>query len=457
MKPTILAVDDESSVLESFCVALEDDYRIIPVSDGEAALEALETHNIDLVLLDIMMPGMDGIETLRRMKETDSEVDVIMVTVKKDAESAVTCMKLGARDYICKPFQIEELVRTIERELEAKELRRENRLLRYEIQERSRDGQMVFRSPRMQELSNTIVKIAPQDSTVLITGETGTGKELVALEIHRRSRRCHRPLCIVNCAAIPSELIESELFGHERGAFTSAYRQVIGKFEMASGGTLLLDEISALPLEAQSRLLRVLQEHTIQRVGGTRVIPVDVRVLAITNMDLKEAISQSRFREDLYYRLNVLPIETPPLRERKEDIPLLVNHFLDRFNRKTEKHVEGLSLEAMKCFMAYEWPGNVRELEHLLERLVILAENRWISQENLPIELRTAKEIEDVLQKIEHGASLKEAIRAFEQRYIEAVLQKTGGNRGQAADLLGIHRSTLALKTQQLDLGPSDP
>jgi len=456
MKPTILAVDDEPSVLESFCVALEDDYRIIPVSDGEAALEALETDNIDLVLLDIMMPGMDGIETLRKMKETDPEVDVIMVTVKKDAESAVTCMKLGARDYLCKPFQIEDLVHAIERELEAEKLRKENRLLRSEIQERSREGQIVFRSLRMQEVLNTIVKVAPQDSTVLITGETGTGKELIAHEIHRRSRRGRRPLCIVNCAAIPSELIESELFGHERGAFTSAYRQVVGKFEMASGGPLLLDEIGALPLEAQSRLLRVLQEHTIQRVGGTRSIPVDVRILAITNMDLKKAISQSRVREDLYYRLNVLPIEVPPLRERKEDIPLLVNYFLDQFNRKTGKHIEGLSREALECFMAYDWPGNVRELEHLLERLVILAENGLISQESLPIEFLIEEAFKDD-QNIRNVGALKEAIHEFEQRYIEAILQKTQGNRGKAAHLLGIHRSTLALKIQRLDLSPPNP
>ena len=456
MKPTILAVDDEPSVLESFCVALEDDYRIIPVSNGGAALKALETNNIDLVLLDIMMPGMDGIETLRRMKEADPDVDVIMVTVKKDAESAVTCMKLGARDYICKPFQLEELLRTVERELEAGKLRRENRLLRSEIQGRSGEGQIVFRSHRMQGVLDTIGKVAPQDSTVLVTGETGTGKELVALEIHRRSRRSHRPLCIVNCAAIPSELIESELFGHERGAFTSAYRQVVGKFEMASEGTLLLDEIGALPLEAQGRLLRVLQERTIQRVGGTKVIPVDVRIIAITNMDLKKAISQSRFREDLYYRLDVLPIEVPPLRERKEDIPLLVNHFLDRFNRKTGKHMEGLSQEVLNCFMAYDWPGNVRELEHLLERLVILAENSMIHRESLPIEFMIEGTFKDV-QKIQNGGPLKEALHEFEQRYIGAILQKTGGNRGKAADLLGIHRSTLALKIQQWGLGPPAP
>ena len=449
MKPTILTVDDESSVLESFCVALEDDYRIITAPDGKAGLEALEANNIDLVLLDIMMPGMDGIETLRRMKKADPDVDVIMVTVKKDVESVVTCMKLGARDYISKPFQIEELIRTIERELEAETLRKENRFLRSEMQERSREKQIIYRSSCMQDISDTIAKVAPQDSTVLITGETGTGKELVALEIHHRSPRKAHALCIVNCAAIPSELIESELFGHERGAFTSAYRKAIGKFEMAHGGTILLDEITALPLEAQSRLLRVLQERTIQRVGGTKAIPVDVRVVAIANIDLKAAVSQSRFREDLYYRLNVLPIEVPPLRERKEDIPLLLNHFLDRFNKKTGKHVEGLSPEALKCFMAYDWPGNVRELENLLERLVVLAEHRLISQESLPVDILS----EEVFQML---GPLKKAVQEFEQRYIGAILEKTRGNRGKTADLLGIHRSTLADKIQQLGLRESN-
>ncbi|MCK5120258.1 MAG: sigma-54-dependent Fis family transcriptional regulator, partial [Candidatus Latescibacteria bacterium] len=261
MKPAILTVDDEASVLESFCVALEDDYRIIPASDGKAGLEALEANNIDLVLLDIMMPKMDGIETLRRMKKADPDVDVIMVTVKKDVESVVTCMKLGARDYISKPFQIEELIHTIERELEAGTLRKENRFLRSEIRGRSGERNIVSRSTCMQHISDTIAKVAPQDSTVLITGETGTGKELVALEIYRRSHRNTRPLCIVNCAAIPSELIESELFGHERGAFTGAVRQRLGRFELADGGVLFLDEIADIPAGVQVRLLRVLQER----------------------------------------------------------------------------------------------------------------------------------------------------------------------------------------------------
>ena len=450
MKPAILTVDDEASVLESFCVALEDDYRIIPASDGKAGLEALEANNIDLVLLDIMMPKMDGIETLRRMKKADPDVDVIMVTVKKDVESVVTCMKLGARDYISKPFQIEELIHTIERELEAGTLRKENRFLRSEIRGRSGERNIVSRSTCMQHISDTIAKVAPQDSTVLITGETGTGKELVALDIYNRSHRNTRPLCIVNCAAIPSELIESELFGHERGAFTSAYRKAIGKFEMADGGTILLDEITALPIEAQSRLLRVLQEHTIQRVGGRKAIPVDVRVVAIANSALKTAVSQSRFREDLYYRLNVLPIEVPPLRERKEDIPPLVNHFLDRFNKKAGKHIEGLSSEALKCFMAYDWPGNVRELENLLERLVVLAEHKLISQESLPVDILS----EEAFRSL---GPLKEAVHEFEQRYIGAVLEKARGNRSMTADLLGIHRSTLTLKIQQLGLREPNP
>ncbi|MCK5526883.1 MAG: sigma-54-dependent Fis family transcriptional regulator, partial [Candidatus Latescibacteria bacterium] len=250
--------------------------------------------------------------------------------------------------------------------------------------------------------------------------------------------------------AIPSELIESELFGHERGAFTSAYRKAIGKFEMADGGTILLDEITALPIEAQSRLLRVLQEHTIQRVGGRKAIPVDVRVVAIANSALKTAVSQSRFREDLYYRLNVLPIEVPPLRERKEDIPPLVNHFLDRFNKKAGKHIEGLSSEALKCFMAYDWPGNVRELENLLERLVVLAEHKLISQESLPVDILS----EEAFRSL---GPLKEAVHEFEQRYIGAVLEKARGNRSMTADLLGIHRSTLTLKIQQLGLREPNP
>jgi len=291
--------------------------------------------------------------------------------------------------------------------------------------------------------------VAPQDSTVLISGETGTGKELVAWEIHRQSRRSEGPFCVINCAAIPSELMESELFGHERGAFTSAHRRVLGKFEIARGGTVFLDEVGCLSLGAQAKLLRVLQEKTIQRVGGEKIIPVDVRIIAATNMDLEGAIVRSQLREDLYYRLNVVPLHLPPLRERKEDIPLLVKHFLDKFSRRMGKSIDGMTREAMECLVQYPWPGNVRELENLLERLVVLVDARRIPQESLPLEVligglerRGAEEA---------AGPLKDALRWLENQLIRKALYESRGNRSAAARLLGINRTTLLSKMEHLE------
>jgi len=451
MKNTILLVDDEPSVLEAYSIILEDDYDLIPVRSGYEALEELRRRDVDLVLLDIMMPGMDGIETLKRIKEIDSDLNVIMVTVRRELETAVECMKLGAFDYITKPYEVDELLLVVEKALENLRMRRENLFLREEVRLREESERLIFGSEVMKDIMSMVEKVAPQDSTVLITGETGTGKELLAKEIHRRSRRKNAPFAVVNCAAIPKDLVESELFGHEKGSFTSAYRTRKGKFEIANGGTIFLDEVGTLPLESQSKLLRVLQDRTVQRVGSDRIIPVDIRVISATNLDLEEACRKGNFRSDLYYRLNVIPIHIPPLRERREDIPPLMMYFLDKFNRETKRNIEGIDQEVVDLFVNYPWPGNVRELQNVIERMVVTASGRRITLKDIPSDILKAEHIQ--LPRFNGLKDLKSAIEEFEKFYIGKVLKETRGNRSKAAEILGVHRSTLSYKIRQFSLG----
>ena len=451
MKANLLVVDDEPSVQESLILALEDEYNITAVGSGEGALDYIPKSKVDLVLLDIFMPGIDGLDVLKAIRELDDQLQVIMLTAKKDIRTAVESIKLGAFDYICKPYKIEELKTSIARALKVEALEKENIYLRSELDSRLQPTPIIGKSKALQENKEVVERIADTDSTVLISGETGTGKELLAFHLCQQSSRSSHPFVVINCATIPSSLMESELFGHEKGAFTSAVGRKIGKFEMADSGTVFLDEVSVLSVDTQAKFLRVLQEKTIERIGGKKVIPIDIRVIAATNKDLKRAIKEGTFREDLYYRLNVVPITVPPLRERKEDIPLLVNHFLERFNREFRKSVGGLSDEVMEVFTGYHWPGNIRELENLMERLVVLSTVEMIPLSMIPPDMLTM-EIDMAIDSVPPGLNLKKARQAFEKVYIEKVLQTTSGNIRQAASLLGIHRFTLATKIQDLGI-----
>ncbi|MFQ6093193.1 MAG: sigma-54-dependent transcriptional regulator [bacterium] len=442
MKTTLLVVDDEPSVRESLAIAFEDEYDIVAVGSGREALDHISRSDIGLVLLDVLMPEMDGVMTLKAIREMDDHIQVIMLTAKHDIRTAVESIKLGAFDYICKPFKVEELRCSIARALKVGELEKENIYLRTELNSRLQTAPIIGESKAMRSIMKMVERIADSDSTVLISGETGTGKELMARHLWQRSSRSHRPFVVINCATIPSELLESELFGHEKGAFTSAFTKKTGKLEMANTGTVFLDEVSSLSLGMQTKFLRVLQERTIERVGGQRVIPIDVRFIAATNIDLKRAIEEKSFREDLFYRLNVVPITMPPLRERKEDIPLLVTHFLDRFNREFRKNVRGVSEEVFEVFSVYRWPGNIRELENLMERLVVLSTEEVIPLSMIPPDMLT-EEIDVPIETAGEGLHLKKATQILEKRFIERALKLTDGNLQHAAELLGVHRSKI--------------
>src|SRR5437016_4889430 len=358
-RPVILVVDDDPGVRESFRLILEDHYDVLDVPDGPRALEVVRSAQVDLVLLDIRLPDMDGIEVLERTKAIDEGIEVILVTAVKTVRTAVAAMKLGAFDYLTKPFEEDELLQLIRRALEKRSLEREVAFLRAELARTQESEEMVGQHPAMQKLRRVITQVARTTATVLVSGQSGTGKELIARAIHRQGPRRDKPFVAVNPAALSESLLESELFGHEKGSFTGAYQRKLGKLEMAQGGTLFLDEIGTLKPELQGKLLRVLQEREIERVGGTRTIRIDVRVIAATNVDLKQAVANQTFREDLYYRLNVVPISVPPLRDRRDDIPLLVEHFIRRYNAEMNKRIEGLSPEAMGVVHDYPWPGNV--------------------------------------------------------------------------------------------------
>ncbi|MBI2879331.1 MAG: sigma-54-dependent Fis family transcriptional regulator [Candidatus Rokubacteria bacterium] len=453
IRPVILVVDDDPGLRESFRVILEDEYEVVDVPDGLQALEIVRSCQVDLVLLDVRLPGMDGIEVLGRLKALDEQLEVILVTAVNALRTAVAAMKLGAFDYLTKPFEEEEVLTVIRRALEKRALEREVVFLRSELARRHDLDEIVGQSPEMQKLYQLIAQVARTTATVLITGESGTGKELIARAIHRQGPRRDKPFVPVNPAAIPESLTESELFGHERGAFTGAYQRKLGKFELAHGGTLFLDEIATLKPELQAKLLRVLQEREIERVGGTRSIKVDVRIIAATNVDLKKAVGHQTFREDLYYRLHVVPITVPLLRERREDIPLLVNHFIRRYSHEFRKRVTGVSPDALAALQEYPWPGNVRELQNIIERAVALIDGPEIQLRDLSLDLmlpdqgRRARATETL--------PLREACEEFERQVVLRVLTRVRWNQSEAARLLGLHRNTLKLKLARWNLrGP---
>jgi DNA-binding NtrC family response regulator len=443
-RPLILVVDDDPGVRESFRLILEDYYDVVDVPDGPSALDVVRASPMDLVLLDIRLPGMDGIEVLERIKAIDDRAEVILVTAVKTVRTAVAAMKLGAFDYLTKPFEEDELLSLASRALERRTLEREVALLRSELARTHDLDEIVGKHPLMEKLHGLIAQVARTSTTVLITGESGTGKELVARAIHRHGSRREGPFVAVNPAAIVESLIESELFGHERGSFTGAHQRKLGKFELAQGGTLFLDEIGTLRADLQAKLLRVLQEREIERVGGTRSIKIDVRVIAATNTNLKDAVSRGTFREDLYYRLNVVPIVVPPLRERAQDVPLLAEYFLRRDTRDFNKRIEGLSPEAVAALQAYRWPGNVRELENVIERCVVLADGPVIQLNDLPLDVLLPQQATRV--RAAEALPLNEATDQFERQIVLRVLERVGWNLTEAGRILAIHRNSLRMK-----------
>jgi two-component system nitrogen regulation response regulator NtrX len=443
MSKTILIVDDEPSIRTSLEGVLEDEgYRVISASDGYGALKIVEEEMPDLVILDIWMPGLDGIETLKRMRELHRSLEVIMISGHGTIETAVTATKLGAFDFIEKPLSLEKTLVTIQNAFNYRQLRDENLILR---QKAKGKYNLTGESPAIRELRETIERVAPTQATVLIGGENGTGKELVARAIHHLSPRNARPLVEVNCAAIPEDLIESELFGHERGAFTGARERRRGRFDLAHNGTLFLDEIGDMSLKTQAKTLRILEEKRFERVGGTKTIQVDVRIIAATNKDLKQEIAEGWFREDLYYRLNVIPVHVPPLRDRTEDIPLLVEDFLEEFALESSIERKQISDEIIPMMQRYPWPGNVRELKNFVERLVILVPDNVIELHHLPSSF--------VLRSDQAAASsaldqpnFKAARVQFEKEYLQKKLEEHRWNVSQTAEAIGIERSHLHRK-----------
>ena len=446
----ILVVDDEETMRDSCRQALsEEGHHVEVASDGNAGLACLEQRAFDLVILDLRMPGLSGMEVLQRIKEKDAEIVVVVITGYATVESAVEAMKSGAYDYIPKPFTPETLRVIVHRALERRMLSLENVLLRGELARDSDRDAIIGGSGAMQKVEEVIRQVAPTDSTVLITGETGTGKELVARTIHRLSGRREEPFIVVDCGSLVESLFESELFGHAKGSFTGATQTKYGRFEVANGGTIFLDELGNISLSIQAKLLRVLQERQIVRVGSSQVIDVDVRIIAASNKDLLACVANGTFRQDLFYRLSVVPIVVPPLRDRAEDIPLLAEHFVAKYAKLRDKNVTGLSQEAMEVLTGHDWPGNVRELENVIERAVVLARGGAIGPADLwYYEVGGGR----------GGASEPEsdAIRSLaevEQQHIEQTLQRLGGHIGKAAEALGIDRKTLRLKVRQYSGG----
>ncbi|MFH1674617.1 MAG: sigma-54 dependent transcriptional regulator [Pseudomonadota bacterium] len=449
MFPTVLVVDDEPSILQSLSGVLSDEgFEALTAGNGYEALKMIEELSPDLVLLDIWMPGIDGIETLKEIKRNNPFLQVIIISGHGNVETAVKATKLGAYDFIEKPLSIDKVIVAINNALNFRRLEEENRLLKRRALGKSR---ITGESPAIKALKQQIAVVAPTNAWILITGENGTGKELVARTIHQMSNRAEHPLVEVNCAAIPEELIESELFGHEKGAFTSANSRKRGKFELADGGTIFLDEIGDMSLKTQAKILRILQEQKFERVGGTRTLKVDVRVIAASNKNLEEEIEKGSFREDLYFRLNVVPIEVPALRDRTEDIPLLVEEFLREFSKNDKLESKEMTPEAIRLLQDYHWPGNVRELKNLLDRLIIMTSDKIIDVKDIPepyAQTKTAREDSSLFMSV----SLKEAKKEFEKAYLIQKLRENQGNISQTAEAIGIERSHLHKKIKVYEI-----
>jgi two-component system response regulator HydG len=450
---TVLVADDDPGLRESLERTLtRDGYRVLLVPDGRAALDRLQAGGVDLVLTDLRMPGLSGLELLRAVKAIAPDVDVILLTAFGTIEEAVKAMKEGAYDFLTKPFQRAQLQRVIRQALERRELIQQNRALQQRLDALLRQGAAVGASPAFRRMMTLVEQVADSSATILIQGESGTGKELVARTIHERSARRTGPFVAVNCAALPEALLESELFGYEKGAFTGAAGRKEGRFELADGGTLFLDEVADLSLVTQPKILRVLQEGEFERLGGTRPIRVDVRIVAATNQDLAQLVRDKRFREDLYYRLKVITIVVPPLRERREDIRVLAEHFLRLYAAKNNRRLEGFTDEALRRLEGYSWPGNVRELENVVERGVVLARGSQIDLADLPEEIAGAAPLPEGTLSVRIGTPLAEV----EKRLLEATLRATKGNKTLTARLLGIDVRTVARKLERWDEGAGE-
>jgi two-component system response regulator AtoC len=455
-KKRILIIEDEANMRHMLGVLLKRaGYEVKTVADGQEGLEALVGGGFHFILCDIKMPRMDGMTFLKSAADTVKDTPVIMISAYGTVDTAIEAMKLGAYDYISKPFKTDEVLLTLKKAEERERLKEENLRLQdriRKIEQKYSFGNIVARSESMARVFDLVRSVADHKTTVLITGESGTGKELIARAIHHNGNRSAGPMVCINCGGIPENLLESELFGYKRGAFTDATRDKIGHFEEADAGTIFLDEIGELPLSLQVKLLRVLQEEEITPLGGVGSKKIDVRVIAATSKDLSKEVGEQRFREDLFYRINVMTIHLPPLRERRGDIPLLIGYFIDIFNKKLKKNIEGLSSEAMPVLMGYSWPGNIRELENLIERAILLAKGRWITPAELPSSITSDHGIASSADP-EHTLSIKKASRRLEHNLIQKALELTSGNRSKAAKMLEISHKALLYKIKEYGLG----
>ncbi len=455
----VLVVDDDPALREILQESLtRESYHVSTAEDGAQAIQAVKETVVHIVITDYQLPDIDGLEVIDRLSKLDAKIIPIVMTGFGTIETAVRAMKSGAFDFITKPFDLETVAAVVRKAAEFHRLRQENHLLRRAVRDQYRLEQLVGVSEPMQQVMEFVQKVADSDSTVMIQGESGTGKELVARMLHFNSLRRDRPLVPVNCGAIPENLLESELFGHEKGAFTGATHARMGRFELAHGGTIFLDEIGELSLPLQVKLLRVLQEREFERVGGNRTIHVDVRIIAATNQDLEAMVEEKRFRQDLFYRLNVIPIVIPPLRERRTDIPLLIDHFLARFNQNKHTEVVGLDEEALRLLTEYDWPGNIRELENMMERLVVLKKHGILSFEDLPQKIGRRSIIPELKEQFirlsEDGIHLSREVEQYEKHLIMEALKKANGVTSRAAQLLHLNRTTLVEKLKRKGVDP---
>ncbi len=442
---SVLVIDDEESIRDSMSQVLrKEGYRVRSAASGQEGLNLFSAEAFQIVFVDLKLPGTSGLDVLSRIKEADPQTPVIIITGYASIESAVEAMKRGAFDYLTKPFTPEEVRVVAGKALESRRLLIENISLRRELEAKTEFELVVGRGSAISRVLDVVRRVSPSESTILITGESGTGKELVAREIHRHSLRRNAPFVVVDCGALVETLFESELFGHVKGSFTGAHETKHGRFEVAEGGTIFFDEISNIGLNIQAKLLRAIQEREVSRIGSSKAIKVDVRILAATNEDLAQAVRMGKFREDLFYRLSVVPIQLPPLRERKEDIPLLVDHFLQKYNKRTKKNISGVSSRVLKALKEYDWPGNIRELENTIERAVVLSQGDGIELEDLMYH--------GISARVTGAGSISgksQTLEDMEKEYIRAVLRAQNGNRTRTAEVLGIDRKTLWAKIRK--------
>ena len=452
--PSILIVEDETKMSRLLSLTLsEEGYETEVAGDAETGLKTLRDRPVDLVITDLKLPGMNGLEFLNAAKRANAELPVVVMTAFGTVNTAVEAMKAGASDYVLKPFSLDEIKLVVRKALDIHRLQQENRSLREALGQRYEFKNIVAGSPRMQEVLATVVRVAPTSSTVLIAGESGVGKDLIARAIHEHSRRASGPFIKINSGAIPENLLESELFGYEKGAFTGAVTSKPGKFELADKGTLFLDEIGDVPPAIQVKLLRVLQEREFERLGGTRTIKVDVRLVAATNRDLRAALEQGTFREDLYYRLNVVPISIPPLREHKEDVPALADHFLRRYAAESGKAIRGITPDALKTLMDFHWPGNVRELQNIIERAIAFSEGDVLGVADIRLDLfsvRKSPAAASAANPEAHFPPEGMTLDEFEEEIIRESLRRANGNKSQAARLLGLSRNALRYRLSKM-------